>query len=102
MGIPQNLRLNEQEGQMPGKDVIGRARRDAEQGKSPSTHAGELVRDEMHHIREGVWKLPVGTGCRSKAGTPMVTHDFVAGKKELKADKITDSCGVCQMSESSQ
>jgi len=87
---------------MPGKDVIGRARRDAEQGKSPSAHAGEIVRDEMRHIREGVWKLPAATGCRSEAGTPMVTHDFVAGKKELKTDKITDSGGGCHMSESFQ
>ena len=87
---------------MPGKDVIGRARRDAEQGKSPSAHAGELVCYEMRHIREGVWKLPATTGCRSEAGTPMVTHDFVAGKKELKTDKITDSGGGCHMSESFQ
>ena len=56
----------------------------------------------MRHIREGVWKLPAATGCRSEAGTPMVTHDFVAGKKELKTDKITDSGGGCHMSESFQ
>ena len=27
--------------------------RDKEEGKSPSTQAGEFVREEMHHIREG-------------------------------------------------
>jgi Family of unknown function (DUF6496) len=30
-----------------------RAREDEREGKSPSTQAGEFVREEMHHIREG-------------------------------------------------
>jgi Family of unknown function (DUF6496) len=38
---------------MPEKDVIERAHRDAEEGKSPSTQAGEFVREEFEHIREG-------------------------------------------------
>jgi hypothetical protein len=38
---------------MPEKKTIERARRDKRQGKSASTQAGEFVREEMHHIREG-------------------------------------------------
>src|SRR5438874_6287221 len=38
---------------MPEKATLERARRDKQQGKSPSTQAGEFVREEMHHIREG-------------------------------------------------
>ncbi len=38
---------------MPEKETLERAREDAREGKSPSTQAGEFVRDEMHHIREG-------------------------------------------------
>jgi hypothetical protein len=38
---------------MPEKATMERARRDAAQGKAPSTQAGEFVREEMHHIREG-------------------------------------------------
>jgi len=38
---------------MPEKQTIERARRDAAQGKSASTQAGEFVREEMHHIRKG-------------------------------------------------
>jgi hypothetical protein len=38
---------------MPEKATIQRARRDARQGKSPSTQAGEFVREEIHHVREG-------------------------------------------------
>ena len=38
---------------MPEKRTVKRARRDARQGKAPTTQAGEFVREEMHHIREG-------------------------------------------------
>lgn len=38
---------------MPEKETVERAREDAREGKSPSTQAGEFVREEMHHIREG-------------------------------------------------
>ena len=38
---------------MPEKKVIERARRDAQEGKAPSTQAGEFVREEFEHVREG-------------------------------------------------
>jgi hypothetical protein len=38
---------------MPDKETLKRARRDKREGKSPSTQAGEFVREEIHHIREG-------------------------------------------------
>jgi hypothetical protein len=38
---------------MPERETIERARRDKRQGKTPTTQAGEFVREEMHHIREG-------------------------------------------------
>jgi hypothetical protein len=38
---------------MPEKKTVERARRDARQGKAPSTQAGEFVREEIHHVREG-------------------------------------------------
>jgi hypothetical protein len=38
---------------MPEKATLRRARRDKRQGKAPSTHAGEFIREEMDHIREG-------------------------------------------------
>lgn len=38
---------------MPDKDTLRRAKRDKRQGKSPTTQAGEFVREEIHHIREG-------------------------------------------------
>ena len=38
---------------MPEKRTIERAKKDKREGKSASTQAGEFVRQEMHHIREG-------------------------------------------------
>src|SRR6266704_592541 len=38
---------------MPEKKTLERARKDAREGKAPSTQAGEFVREEMDHIREG-------------------------------------------------
>jgi hypothetical protein len=38
---------------MPEKKTIERARRAKKEGKAPSTQAGEFVREEMDHIREG-------------------------------------------------
>ena len=38
---------------MPEKKTIARAKKDKREGKSPSTQAGEFVREEIHHIREG-------------------------------------------------
>ena len=38
---------------MPDKETLDRAAQDRREGKSPSTQAGEFVREEMHHVREG-------------------------------------------------
>lgn len=38
---------------MPEKETLERAEEDKREGKSPSTQAGEFVREEIHHIREG-------------------------------------------------
>ena len=38
---------------MPEKETIERAQEDAREGKAPTTQAGEFVREEIHHVREG-------------------------------------------------
>src|SRR5688500_4362565 len=38
---------------MPEKETLERARKDKREGKAASTQAGEFVREEMEHIREG-------------------------------------------------
>src|SRR5437763_16178132 len=37
---------------MPEQETLERAREDEREGLSPSTQAGELVREEMEHIRD--------------------------------------------------
>jgi hypothetical protein len=38
---------------MPEKETLERAKEDKEEGKAPSTQAGEFVREEIEHVREG-------------------------------------------------
>ena len=38
---------------MPEKATVERARQAKRAGKSPTTQAGEFVREEIHHVREG-------------------------------------------------
>jgi len=38
---------------MPEQRTLRRAKKDKEEGKAPTTQAGEFIREEMEHIREG-------------------------------------------------
>jgi hypothetical protein len=38
---------------MPEQETIERAEQDRREGKAPTTQAGEFVREEIHHVREG-------------------------------------------------
>jgi hypothetical protein len=38
---------------MPEKKTVERASQAKREGKAPSTQAGEFVREEIHHVREG-------------------------------------------------
>ncbi len=48
-----STRQPDKEAIMPEAETIKRAQEDAREGKSPSTQAGEFVREEIHHVREG-------------------------------------------------
>jgi hypothetical protein len=52
-GQPSSPFQNKEKTIMPRKATIEKAKQDKRQGKSPSTQAGEFVREEMHHIKEG-------------------------------------------------
>jgi hypothetical protein len=47
------LSIDSTEVHMPEKTTIRRARKAKAEGKSASTQAGEYVREEIHHVREG-------------------------------------------------
>src|SRR5579862_9892921 len=63
---------------MPEKETLERAREDAREGKSPSTAAGEFVREEIHHVREGKHgarspqqAIAIGLSEARRAGVPL-------------------------------
>jgi hypothetical protein len=63
---------------LPEKKTIERARRDARAGKAPSTQAGEFVREEIDHIREGKHgarstrqAIAIGLSKARRAGVPL-------------------------------
>src|SRR5262245_64622352 len=45
--------FRKKEDRVPEKKTIERARKDKREGKAPTTQAGEFVREEIEHIREG-------------------------------------------------
>jgi hypothetical protein len=71
---------------MPEQATIERARQDAREGKSPSTQAGEFVREEFHHIREGIHgarsakqAIAIGLSKARRAGVRLFTKKNLAG-----------------------
>ena len=63
---------------MPDKDVVEQAKRDLREGKSPSTAAGEFVRREVEHVREGKHgarspqqAIAIGLSEARRAGIPL-------------------------------
>ncbi len=65
---------------MPEKETLERAAEDKKEGKSASTQAGEFVREEMHHIREGKHgaantkqAIAIGLNKARKAGVKLKT-----------------------------
>ena len=63
---------------MPEKRTIEQARRQARAGRSPTTQAGEFVREEIHHVREGKHgarstkqAIAIGLSKGRRAGVPL-------------------------------
>jgi hypothetical protein len=60
------------------EDTDKEARQDEREGKSPSTQAGEFIREEVHHIREGKHgarspqqAIAIGLSKARRAGIPL-------------------------------
>jgi Family of unknown function (DUF6496) len=63
---------------MPEKRTVRRAKRDLREGKSPSTAAGEFVKEEIEHVREGKHgarsakqAIAIGLSKARRAGIPL-------------------------------
>ena len=84
---------------MPERETIRRARKDAEEGKSPSTQAGEFVREEIHHVREGKHgvknpKQAIAIGLR-EAGASKYESDE-KNRENLKRTKARERHGATE------
>jgi hypothetical protein len=63
---------------MPEKATLARARKDLREGKSPTTAAGEFVREEIEHVRHGKHgarstkqAIAIGLSKARRAGVPL-------------------------------
>jgi hypothetical protein len=63
---------------MPSKTTLRRANRDLREGKSPTTAAGEFVREELEHVRRGKHgarspkqAIAIGLSKARRAGVPL-------------------------------
>ena len=81
---------------MPEKATMERARKDKDEGKSGSTQAGEFVREEMHHIREGKHgarstkqAIAIGLSKARRAGVELPAPK--RGSSKMKAQAKRDS-----------
>jgi hypothetical protein len=85
---------------MPEKQTIKKAKRALRSGKSPSTAAGEFIREEIHHIREGKHgarsteqAIAIGLSKARRAGVPLATRKGTSRKKATHAPSKTRSRG---------
>ena len=79
---------------MPERQTIERAREDAREGKSPSTQAGEFVREEMHHVREGKHgarstkqAIAIGLSKARRAGVKLTTTKGTSARTRRQAKR---------------
>ena len=78
---------------MPERETVERAREDAREGKSPSTQAGEFVREEIHHIREGKHgaastkqAIAIGLSKARRAGVELPAKRSASTQKKAEQD----------------
>lgn len=82
---------------MPWKTTVKKARADLRSGKSPSTAAGEFVREEMEHIRRGKHgarspeqAIAIGLSKARRAGVPLKPPKRGQAKKSTRRSAQRD------------
>ena len=85
---------------MPEKEAIERAKRDKREGKSPSTQAGEFVREEIEHIRQGKHgarstkqAIAIGLSEARRAGVDLPPPKNASKKTREQAERDTERVG---------
>lgn len=79
---------------MPEKATLKRARRDKRSGKAATTQAGEFVREEIHHVRQGKHgarstkqAIAIGLSKARRAGVKLSRPPATATSKTKKSAK---------------
>ena len=82
---------------MPEKEVVERAEEDLQEGKSPSTAAGEFVHEEIEHVREGKHgarspqqAIAIGLSKARRAGIPLAPPKAGKTKKSTQESAERD------------
>ncbi len=85
---------------MPEKETMKRARKDAAEGKAPSTQAGEFVREEIEHVREGKHgarstkqAIAIGLSKARRAGVKLPAPRNQSTSTRRKAEQDTEAAG---------
>jgi hypothetical protein len=83
---------------MPDKKTLDRAKKEKKEGKSASTQAGEFVREEIHHIREGKHgarsskqAIAIGLSKARRAGVKLKTPKRGTTSKETRERAASDA-----------
>ena len=83
---------------MPERRTLEKAQQDKKAGKSPSTQAGEFVREEMDHIREGKHgarsarqAIAIGLSKARRAGVDLPPPKTATTSKETRRKAARDS-----------
>jgi hypothetical protein len=86
---------------MPKKATLKRARQDKRAGKAPSTQAGEFVREEIHHVREGKHgarstkqAIAIGLSKARRAGVKLGAPPASARTKTKQSAKYASRAGA--------
>jgi hypothetical protein len=83
---------------MPERQTVEKAKSKLRHGRSPSTAAGEFVREELHHIREGKHgarsakqAIAIGLSKARRAGVPLQAPERGSSslRKSAKRDLAT-------------
>src|SRR3954464_14510155 len=79
---------------MPEKKTIAKARQDKKEGKAPSTQAGEFVREEIEHVRQGKHgarstkqAIAIGLSKARRAGVPVQPGKRTSPETREKAEQ---------------
>jgi hypothetical protein len=83
---------------MPEEETLERAREDEAEGKAPSTQAGEFVREEIEHVREGKHgarsakqAIAIGLSKARRAGVKLAPPDPAKTSASTRRKALSDS-----------